>query len=240
MHKKNILIVEDDAMMAELAVTIFMETGANIQVVSNGQEGLKTFYETQPDLVMVDIGLPEMNGWQLCERIREISQVPIIIVTAKDDPPSIIRGLELGADDFISKPYSPGVLLARAKAALRRSPTSGDNSSLAHPNQDRYQDERLTIDSQAMQAQVSGVTVKLSQTEWRLLQYFIRNADRILPTSQILQAVWGPEYQNDTQYVYTYIHRLRQKLEVDPNEPQYLLSEHGIGFRFSRTDSFPM
>ena len=170
--------------------------------------------------------MPNLDGWQVCQHIRALSDVPIIILTGRDDDDDVIYGLDCGADDYVIKPVSPDVLLAHVRAALRRAPEPET------PN--GYRDGYLAIDLHRRHVSVQGDPVALSPTDYRLLAYLVKNAGRVLTTEQILATVWGEEYQDRPQYVHAYIWRLRQKLEANPRCPRYLLSERGVGYYFEK------
>jgi len=168
-----------------------------------------------------------MNGWKACRRIREVSDVPIIMLTARGQEEDKIRGLKMGADDYVAKPFSLRELSARVEAVLRRTyiPPPTKKAPL-------YADEQLVIDPYKRKVSIRGEPVKLTATEQRLLFLLAENAGRTLTFEQILRRVWGPEYINDVDYVRLYIWRLRQKIEPEPSNPRYILTEHGIGYRF--------
>ena len=179
--------------------------------------------------MILDVRMPDINGWETCRQIRLLSNVPIIMLTTLDNDEDVIRGLDYGADDFVTKPFSREVLLARARAVLRRS------EQLAEPeDQQSYNDSYLLIDLRKHRVQVDGQAVQLSSTEFRLLAYLLQNAGQVLTYQNILDKVWGWEYQDSIDYVHVYVSHLRRKLEADPRNPRYLLTERGIGYRFER------
>ena len=183
-----------------------------------------------PNLVILDVMMPGLDGFETLSILREISQVPVIMLTAKSEEEDRIRGLELGADDYVTKPFSPRDLMSRVKAVLRRSEGSG---SSAGGNEDVIQvDDRLKIDFGKREVWVEGELVKLRPTEYRLLYHLVQNAGWVLTYDQILTKVWGYEYRDETHYVRLYINYLRQKLEKDPANPVYILTERGVGYRF--------
>lgn len=229
MQGKKILIIDDDIHIRKIAEHVFSGAGAEVYTAGNSAEGLRTFYAKQPDLVLLDIMMPGEDGWDTCRQIRRLSDVPVIMLTALRTDEDIVRGLEAGADDFISKPFSNSVLLARARAVLRR-------AELAPPGDKpyTYRDSKLAIDLDRYTVLVHGEPVKLTPTEFRLLTYMVQNAGRVLTFHQILEHVWGWEYQDSPDYVHVYISHLRQKLEDDPRHPKYLVTEHGVGYRFEK------
>lgn len=226
---KRILIVDDNDGLCEVVSLIFEETGAHIYTAQNGRDGLKRFFEHRPHLVILDIMLPDIDGWEVCRQIRLLADTPVLMLTTLDEDNAVIRGLDLGADDFLSKPFNMDVLVARSCALLRRaSSTPKPAQSLA------YNDEYLTVDLQKRRVLVRGESVKLTATEFQLLAYLVQNAGRVLTYEQILDHVWGPEYRGSPDYVHVYVSHLRRKLEEDPRQPRYLQTEHGVGYRFEK------
>jgi len=198
-------------------------------VATNGSEGMRKFFIEKPDLVILDVMMPEMDGYEVCTRIRQVSSVPVIMLTALNSEEEIIRGLESGADDFLSKPFSPDILLARANAILRRLELPQDTKPRLF-----YSDGYLTIDLEKRIILVHGNSIKLTRTEYNLLAYLLKNAGWVRSFEQILENVWGPEYQGSLDYVHVYVSNLRRKIETDPKNPTYIESEHGIGYRFNK------
>lgn len=228
MQGKKILVIDDDYHINQLVQATFAEQGAEVVTAVDGQEGLRQFYTHKPDLVIIDLMMPEMDGWETTERILELADVPIIMLTSLRDDADVIRGLDRGAIDYVTKPFSPKVLAARARAALR-------HAAASHPVvQYNFHDERLLIDLDHKRVLIDGEPVKLTKTEYKVLTYLVQNAGRILTFQQILEHVWGWEYQDSIEYVHVYVSRLRQKLEKDPKEPRYLITEYGIGYRFEK------
>jgi DNA-binding response OmpR family regulator len=229
---KTVLVVEDQADLRHMLEVILSGKGAHVIEAADGQDGLRQFFAHQPDLVLLDLMMPEMHGRDVCRRIRRVSATPIIMLTAALRDEDIIRGLESGADDYVVKPFSPNVLLARIRAVLRRqTPRANEKGSPS------FDDGYLTIDLDQRRVQVSGQPVKLSRTEFRLLAYLVRNAGQVLTFRQILDYVWGMGYEGRIDYVHVYISYLRGKLEADPRQPRYLLSERGVGYTFPRSIS---
>jgi two-component system KDP operon response regulator KdpE len=224
---KRILVVDDDPSMCELIKTIFANEGGDVYTAASGQEGLRRLYDCQPQLIILDVMMPGMDGWQLCNTIRGLSDVPILFLSALSTEDDIVHGLDLGAVDYVSKPFTPKVLLARARAALRQA-----ERSLAQDKPTFYDDGHLSINVEQRQVQVAGKQVNLTPTEYRLLVHMFQRAGQTLTHEQILTAVWGPEYLDSPNYVYVYVRHLRRKLECDPNKPMYLVTERGVGYRF--------
>jgi DNA-binding response OmpR family regulator len=231
MAAPRILVVDDDENILRLLQYGLQNEGFTVIASSSGQEGLKKLYEYQPDLVILDIMMPGMDGWTVCERIREVSDVPTIMVTAKGHDDDIIRGLELGADDYVVKPVRMPVLVARVRACLRRA--EGANGE---DRQITYSDDYLTVDLPARRVTVDQELVKLTPTEFSLLARLIQSIGRVVTYEQLLQDVWGWEYTDDIDYLRIYVWHLRQKIEKDSKNPRYILTEHGVGYRFHRPD----
>ena len=227
MQGKTILVIDDDPEMLRLLEHIFSREGAQVCTAAGGQEGLRQFYNYPPHLVVLDVMMPDLDGWQVCDRVRQMSDVPIIFLTALNAEAEIIHGLDTGAVDYVTKPFSPHVLVARARAALRQTELAPGTEKT-----DTYRDDYLAIDLDTRQVTVRGEPVKLTKTEYRLLAYLVENAGQVLTPQQILEYVWGREYRDSIDYTHVYMWRLRQKLEEDPQNPRYLLTEHGLGYRF--------
>lgn len=227
-QRKKILAVDDDPEMLRLLEHFLSRAGYQVYTAADGQEGLCQFRAHPPDLVILDLMMPTMNGWQTCSQIRRFSTVPIIILTALRWDEDIVRGLDCGAVDYVTKPFSPIVLLARVRAALRQATLTQATSPVI------YDDGYLAVDLNECRVSVRRNPVKLSATEYRLLAYLLQNASRLLTTQQILEHVWGRAYEDETDCVRVYIWHLRQKLEQDVSNPRYLLTEHGVGYRFQK------
>jgi two-component system KDP operon response regulator KdpE len=225
---KTLLVVDDDQTLLE-ALKLYLEReGYQVATAAGGKESLRRFYETRPDLVILDIMMPRMDGWQVCERIREMSDVPIIMLTARTQEDDRVRGLTMGADDYVAKPFSMRELGARVDAVLRRWQSS------QQPRREGmlYADGYLVIDAERTEVRCAGRRVDLTATEQQLLFFLARNRGRLLTARQILTNVWGFEYVEETAYVRLYIWRVRQKIEPTPESPRYILTEHGMGYRF--------
>jgi two-component system KDP operon response regulator KdpE len=229
----KILLVDDDPELLQLLEVVFSRSGAQLATAPTAAEALRKFYDFRPDLVLLDIMMPDMSGWEVCSRLRELSDVPIIMLTVLDQPESVARGLDSGADDYVTKPFDRQILLARARALLRRSALT-DHPALPHT----YNDGHLFVDCTQRQVRVRQRPVRLTPTEHKLLAYLLLRPGRLLTYAQILEHVWGPECGDATQYVHVYLHRLRKKLEPDPAEPCYLLTEPGVGLRFEPQTSY--
>ena len=233
MDEKKVLIVDDDAMMRQVVSAVVAEESEQIYTANDGIEGLNQFHEIQPDLVILDLMMPKMTGWELCRQIRKSSNVPIIMLTAMSEDMDVVRGLDEGADDYVVKPFSADILLARVRAALRRiQPKTSD------PQPITYSDDYLTIDLRQRRMLVDGQLVKLTATEYRLLAFLLQNPGQILTFRQILENVWGGEFRDNTDYVHVYVWHLRKKLERNPKAPRYILTEHGVGYRFEMAEQY--
>jgi len=227
---KKILVVDDEAAQLRLADQVLTSNGYEVLKASSGQEAVRIVYERKPDLVLLDVMMPEIDGWQTCRLIREVSNMPVIMFTGKrNSEDDIVRGLECGADEYLSKPVGNRELLARVKAVLRRA----ENPSYKHERKKvLFTNEYLTIDVAERKVIVNGERLKLTPREFRLLALLVENAGRILSHQQILENVWGWEYINDVDYVRIYVSHLRQKIEPDPSQPKYILTEPGVGYYF--------
>ena len=232
MHARRVLVVDDDSDIVQLIKDILTEAGATVDAALGAEEGLRLFRSRRYDLVLLDVMMPGMDGWQVCKILRALSGVPIIMITALSGDDEEARSLEAGADDYVVKPFSPKVLLARSRAVLRRAELSPDR-----PRTLAYQDEHLAFDLARRQVSVRGQLVELTRTEYNLLECLVRNTDHPLTPRQILKQVWGPRYAGNLRYVHVYVHRLRQKLEPDPQKPCYLLDVPGAGYLFSVPDA---
>jgi two-component system KDP operon response regulator KdpE len=223
----KILIIDDDPILVELTQYNLEAEGYESLTARNGREGMRLFYTYQPNLVILDLMMPKLNGYEVCQRIREMADTPIIMLTAKGREEDIIKGLDLGADDYLTKPFRVNVLLARIRAALRRAATAP--VLVKGPT---YSDDYLSIDLEARRIRVNGEIVKLTPTEYKLLALLVKNKGRILEFRQMLESVWGFEYIDDIDYLRVYIWHLRRKLEADPKNPIYFINELNTGYRF--------
>ena len=228
---RTILVVDDDPKMASVTVMNLESEGFRAISALDGESALQKIRKELPDLVLLDILMPEMDGYQTLQRIREISDLPVVFLTSLGDEPDRIRGLDLGADDYIAKPVSGRELSSRIGAVLRRYKS-------ANPAQGReiFVDEDLQIDFDECKVTAKGKEVHLRPTEHRLLYHLVTNAGRLLSHETLLARVWGPEYQDEDHYVRLYITYLRQKIEPDPKQPRYIIGERGLGYRFKSFD----
>lgn len=225
---KLVLIVDDEPRMINfIRMNLELE---NFRVVSaeNGLEAVKRARELLPDCILLDVMMPDMDGFETLRAIREETSTPVIMLTARSDEDDKVRGLNLGADDYITKPFSPRELVSRVKAVVRRAelPSQVDKAPIKV-------DDYLQVDFNRREVMVNGQTVKLRPTEWRLLYHLMQNAGWVVPHETLLSKVWGWEYRDETQYLRLYITYLRQKIEPDMQHPRYILTERGTGYRFA-------
>ncbi len=202
-----------------------------VTIAPDGREALARFHEEHPDLVVLDVQMPPPDGFEVLRRIREVSQVPILMLTVRDSTVDKVRALELGADDYLTKPFDHLELLARLKALVRRSA-----GPLGLPGQ-QYTAGDVKLDTATHEVRVRGEVIKLTATEYRLLEEMVRHAGSVLPHRFLLERVWGPEYGGDSSHLKVFVRRLRQKLGDDPEHPRYIQTEWGIGYRFVLTRS---
>lgn len=225
--KHTILVVDDEPRMIQFIRMNLELEGYRVVQATNGLEALNQVRDELPDLVVLDVMMPDLDGFETLRLIRETSTVPVIMLTVKDDEDDKVKGLELGADDYVTKPFSPRELTSRIKAALRRAELPG----LVEKSTIRV-DDYLQIDFANRRVIAGGKEVKLRPTEYRLLYHLVQNAGHIVPHDTLLSKVWGYEYRDETHYLRLYITYLRQKLEPDPANPRYIFTERGVGYRF--------
>jgi len=223
-----ILVVDDEERMARFIRLNLEHDGFQVVEAFKGMQAIQSLRDSMPDLVLLDVMLPDLDGFEVLKLIREISVVPVIMLTAKGEEDDRVHGLELGADDYITKPFSPRELVSRVRAVLRRTEVLSGIGS-----RDLIEvDDRLNIDFGRREIWLDGKLVKLRPTEYRLLYHLVQNAGWVMTYDQILSKVWGYEYRDEPHYVRLYINYLRQKLEKDPADPKYFLTERGVGYHF--------
>lgn len=226
-RNRVILVVDDEERMARFIRLNLEHDGFQVVEAYRGLEAIQKLRDVMPDVIILDVMLPDLDGFEVLRLVREISQVPVIMLTAKGEEDDRVRGLELGADDYVTKPFSPRELVSRVRAVLRRTESAGIAS------RDVFQiDERLKIDFGRREIWLEGKLVKLRPTEYRLLYHLVQNAGWVMTYDQLLSKVWGYEYRDEPHYVRLYVNYLRQKLEEDPSNPKYILTERGVGYRF--------
>jgi two-component system KDP operon response regulator KdpE len=224
----KILIVDDEPDVIKVIAMSFRMQQPAWEVISaeDGPEALDLLDQERPDVVLLDIGLPDMNGFEVLKSMRLFSDVPVVLLTVRDDELSKVQGLELGADDYVTKPFSHLELLARVRAVLRRA------QSLPLTHEQPFVSGDIQVDFMRRALTVRGQPVSLTGTEYRLLYHLVRNAGRIMTHEALLARVWGREYTDEISYLKSYISRLRYKLERVPHQPEYILTEYGVGYWF--------
>ncbi|MEA4811263.1 MAG: response regulator transcription factor [Anaerolineaceae bacterium] len=226
-RKHRILVVDDERGLVKIIRLNLEQDGFEVFEANNGAQAMDKLRAVIPDLVLLDVMMPDADGFTVLKMIREVGNTPVIMLTAKGEEADKVKGLELGADDYVTKPFSTRELTSRIRAVLRRGSFAEDAEEGALDL-----DGRLKIDFGRHEVFINGEEVKLRPTEYRLLYHLVKNAGWVLTHDQILQKVWGYEYENEPHYVRLYINYLRNKLEEDPARPKYILTERGIGYRF--------
>ena len=225
--EKRILLAEDEVTLRDFIRRNLHARGFDVLEANNGLEAIALWEREDPHLLILDIMMPRMDGLEVCRRVREHSAVPIIVLTALDDESDKVAALDLGADDYLTKPFGVEELLARVRAVLRR--TQGEIRS-REKGIKQFGDIEIDLDGHVVR--LRGVEVRLSPTEFAFLKQLVLNIGKVVPQRVLLQTIWGPQYSGEAEYLRVYINRLRQKLESDPANPAYLLTEPGIGYRF--------
>ena len=230
MSEFRVLLMDDDPALLRLLGQYLAQEGYEVSTAADGAAGLRALYAQHPDLVVLDVMMPVLDGWQVCRRIREMSDVPIIMLTAKGDEAAMLEGFRLGVDDYVTKPFSFAELSARIAAVLSRAQQAGVQRPVR-----RYQVGDLIVDLDAHHVSRAGQEIQLTPTEFRLLRCFVENAGRVLSPSFILEDVWGAEYADAIGYIRRYVWYLRQKMEPDPADPTFILTGREFGYRFRKT-----
>ncbi len=227
LRDRRILVVDDEERMVRFIRLNLEHDGFRVTEAFNGNQAINSVRSSLPDLVLLDVMMPDMDGFEVLRLIRETSKVPVIMLTAKGEEDDRVRGLELGADDYITKPFSPRELVSRVRAVLRRTESvTGTTHGIIEV------DEHLKLDFDRREVWLDGMLVQLRPTEYRLLFHLVQNAGWVVTHDQLLAKVWGYEYRDEPHYVRLYINYLRKKLEADPANPKYILTERGVGYRF--------
>ena len=222
----RLLVIDDDRSLVELLSEYLGRAGHDVTGAADGRAGLEALSAVGPDLVILDVTMPGLDGWQVLARIRAVSTVPVVMLTARGDEAEILRGFAGGADDYVTKPFSFAQLAARVRAIL-------DRSATAHADQGAIlRGADLEVDTVRHRVLRAGVPVELTPTEFSILVTLLREPGRVLSPRQIVAEVWGAEYVDETGYIRRYVWHLRQKLEADAREPRYILNERGVGYRF--------
>lgn len=223
---EKVLVIDDEETTVELINLLLERRGYEVITASSAEEGLRKAYRHQPDIVLLDIMMPDMDGWEVCKRLREMSDMPIIFLTARSENRDIVRGLEMGADDYVTKPYDNDELVARVRAHLRRAPKPSMSEEMVFNNGD------FRINFMNREVRVRNELKHLTPKEFNLLGVLVRNAGRVVPRNELVTEAWGDEYADAIDSLKLYIHYLRQKVEVDPERPEYILTSRGVGYRF--------
>jgi two-component system KDP operon response regulator KdpE len=226
----RVLVVDDEPEVLRLLRTALTERGYDVSAAASGEEALAAVERRLPDVILLDLMLPGISGIEVCRRVRERSAVPIVVVSARGEERDKVEALDLGADDYLTKPFGMAELLARIRAALRRS------VERTSPDRAVFSAGDLRIDFERRQVWRGEEEVHLTPTEYELLKYLVQHADKALTHGMILRAVWGPEYGGESQYLRVYIPQLRRKLEADPARPRFIVTEPGVGYRFRTQD----
>jgi two-component system KDP operon response regulator KdpE len=230
MTRGRILLVDDEHAIQRSVGLLLRAQGYDVQVAGSGAEALKAFTEHAPDLIVLDLGLPDLEGTEVCRRIRAQSAVPILVLSARGAEADKVNALDLGADDYVMKPFGPNELLARVRVALRRvSPEAREETG-------RFRAGDLTIDYDRRRVLRNDAEIRLTPKEFELLSLLARNHDRVLTHRAILKTIWGPHAVERPEHLWTLVAQLRRKLEPDPANPRYLLSEPWVGYRFATGD----
>src|SRR6476620_120666 len=231
--KPRILVVDDEPQLTRVLRTGLKSRGYDVLAAEDGVNGLRLFKEWQPDLVITDLAMPNMDGLELCKQLRAISQIPIIILSAKGEERIKVTALDIGADDFVIKPFGIDELLARLRAALRRAQSQPANAT----EQKTLSEGDFHIELEARNVTVAGREIHLTPKEFELLVYFLKHSGKVLTHRTLLAAVWGGDYVEQDQYLRVFVGNLRKKLESNPAAPKYILTEPWVGYRFSPTEA---
>jgi two-component system KDP operon response regulator KdpE len=223
--KPVILVVDDEPQILRVFRASLPARGYEVRTAPGGEEALDEIRKEAPDLIILDLVMPRMSGLEVCRRVREFSSVPVIVLSAKGSETDKIAALDLGADDYVTKPFSLDELLARVRAVMRRSPSAESNEPVLKVGD-------LTIEVDERRVIVAGTEVKLTPKEFDVLKYLVRNAGKVVTHRALLQAVWGSESSEQTEYLRVFINQLRRKIEPDPQHPRYILTEPWVGYRF--------
>ena len=227
MNGRKVLVVDDDEQTLDLLKVAFERMGAKVLTAHHGQEGLRKLFRYRPQLVVLDVMMPGMSGWDVLRRIREVSDVPVLLLTVKAQDEDMLRGFSLGADDYVVKPFNLKLLQARARALLGRAATEREPEE-----RDVYDDGYLRVELEAQRVRVEGRPTNLTPTEFNLLACLLRRRGRVCTYEQILNQVWNDGAQGSIEAVHAFVWQVRQKIEPNPREPLYLTSVRGVGYRF--------
>jgi len=225
----SILLIDDDVNLSDLLSEYLQEQGHLTYAANDGQKGLRVFFEQKPDLVVLDVTMPKMDGWETLKRIREMSRTPVIMLTARSDESEVLRGFSLGADDYVSKPFSFAQIGARIKAVLGRSGETLSTTEILEAG-------GLKVDFSTRRVTRDGDLIALTPTEFKLLATLMRHPNDVISAEDLVREVWGPQYANEIGFVRRYVWHLRQKVEVDPEKPKYIHNERGFGYKFETAE----
>jgi two-component system KDP operon response regulator KdpE len=221
----RILLVDDETAIQRAVGPLLRGRGYEVEIAGTGAQALRAFAERPPDLIVLDLGLPDLEGTEVCRRVRATSQVPILVLSAREGEADKVQALDLGADDYVTKPFGPEELLARIRVALRRQQSAGASDG-------PFVVGDLSIDEARHRVLRAGTELRLTPKEFELLSLLARNHDRVLTHRTILKAIWGPNAVEQPEHLWTLVAQLRRKLEPDPSNPRFLLSEPWVGYRF--------
>jgi two-component system KDP operon response regulator KdpE len=228
MRKENIVVVDDEKSILKLISSTLKVTGYTVYTGMDGEEALSLVEQHNPDLLLLDVKMPHLSGLEVCKRLREWSKVPIIVISAMSDANYAVEALDLGADDYLRKPFYVTELLARVRTQLRRA-----EERPSQPQQSVYRCGPLTVNFSRRQVSLNDSEVRLTPTEYSILEQLVQNAGKVLTHQMLLHRVWGPEYSEENEYLRVYIGRLRRKLDTGPDGPRFIATEQGVGYRFT-------
>jgi two-component system KDP operon response regulator KdpE len=232
MTDKKILTIDDDPIFLNMVYRVLSHQGFQVFKANCGEDGLRLLFTEKPDIILLDVAMPKMDGWQVCQRIREVADIPIIMLTGKQKAEAdVVRGLDYGADEYLFKPVGNRELVARIQAVLRRLELISSNEPKPSIS---YNDSFINVDIADRKVIVNGEKIKLTPREFRLFAILVENAGRIFTHRELLEKVWGWEYTDDLDYVRIYISHLRKKIEPDPSQPRYIITEPGVGYLFQK------
>ena len=225
-----VLVVDDEPHLVRTLAINLRARDYEVETAQDGRSALQAFHEREPDLIVLDLGLPDLDGVEVLRRVREVSEVPVIVLSARSESVDKVEALDVGADDYVTKPFGMEELLARVRVALRR------NRELDSPQQPPFETDRFRLDFAERRAVIDGAETRLTPTEWRLLSVLARRPGHLVSQRDLLREVWGPGYGRESNYLRVYANQLRRKLEPDPTRPRYLLTDPGQGYRLVRSD----
>lgn len=227
MNTTTILVVDDEPQLRRAMKATLTDLGYSVMEAKSGEEALETLRREAADLVLLDLNMPGIGGLETCRAIRETLEIPIIILSVRNTERDKVQALDAGADDYVTKPFGIQELLARIRAAIRRTPASGDGDPVV------FSSGELTIDFGARRVTLSGKSVRLTPKEFDLLKFLVGHPDKPIPHRKLLQTVWGPDYGDEVEYLRVFVNQLRKKIEPVPSKPRYLLTEPWVGYRFA-------